>query len=242
MFRCLALAFLALMFQACEEDADNDAPTFTVHSPVDGATVNISEGIPLHIVFNDNDELVQYKLVLDGIDSLNGIAADSMPRIVRIDECSGQEFTLDGYFPLPDSAFNGFYTLTITCADNGGNQAIADTLRLRLVNPLDSVPPVFSITQSPNDTLTFGEGFTIEGQVTDETSLNLVTVRLGPVEGDGKLTQDYSTIENNTVLLDGNIPWFNIDSTWATGQYVLYLTAWDNYNGVDHSTFFYVNY
>lgn len=234
-----------LLIVSCDEAIDAERPVVSILSPLDGATASTADGIQISASITDNGELLQYKIVVSGIDSLNGIAKDSTLRMVIIGGLSGSQFDFNETINLPDSTFNGFYNVIFTCLDNEGNQASSDTISLRIVNDLDSVPPVFNIGGLPAlaDTLRLGQGFTLSGGITDETSLNSVTLRIK--SDDGTYTVyvfDFTVILDNTVNLEGNGGYFLVDTNWAEGPYTAYFTAWDSLNGVDHSIPFYVKF
>lgn len=234
----LALSAL-LLVSACDDGFDTERPLAVIQSPVSGQTVNTAEGIPLQVLFTDNGNLLQYKMRLEGIDSLNGIAKDTMLRMVYIGGLSGSSLLFDEHIPLPDSTFNGHYRIIVTCIDDDGNESYPDTASVRIANVLDSIPPVIILGGLPEDTLRFGQGFTLSGIVSDETSLNRFTFRMANTDGSFTRFEHQATaFGDNSQVLDGFGGWFQVDSAWTEGTYSVYITAWDSYSGVSHTSYF----
>jgi len=241
----LVMFMLTLSMVSCDDGFDMQRPTVAIQSPVAWQTVNTADGIPLKALFTDNGNLLQYRMVLEGIDSLNGIARDTTLRRVIINGISGSVFELDERILLPDSIFNGYYRIILSCIDDDGNESYPDSVPVRVVNVLDSVPPAFSIEGIPaaQDTLRLGMGFVLGGTITDETSLNFASVRIASVDGPFVLHDfKFANIINNTVDFSSIGWWFPVDTTWAEGRYRAYFTAWDNHNGADHELFFEVRH
>lgn len=241
----LAILLLALLAGAgCNEEIDLERPTATILSPSNGATITTAQGIVLSALFEDNGELLQYKVLLEGIDSLNGIMKDTTLRWIRIEGLSGASFNLNEIIALPDSTFNGFYRLLLSCIDSEGNQAYNDTVVVRVVNSLDSIAPVITVNGPVvGDTLGIGQGFWLGGMVTDEAALNRVTVFVGRINRSQAIVAvNLEPIVNNAVNLDALGWYFSIDSTWTKGAYEVYFTAWDNHSGASFSIPFHVNY
>jgi hypothetical protein len=244
LFRSVLLVIAFGVMVGCEEEQDTERPTASLLTPLNGATVATDQGIIFRALFEDNGQLLQYKVLLEGIDSLNGIAKDTAIRWIEIGGLSGAAYELNDTIALPASMFNGHYRLLVTCVDSDGNQAYNDTIAIRVVNVADTIVPVFSVSgPTVGDTLGIGEGFPLLGQITDETSLNYVTVFIGRTNR--SLTKhefDFPIVLDNTVNLN-DIGWyFPIDSTWTKGAYEVYITAWDDHNGVEFSIPFHINY
>jgi len=237
------LLMLVMLWTACSDGFDLERPTAELISPTNGMTVTTGQGLQLVAKFTDNGNLLQYKIRLEGIDSLNRVAKDTTLRLVFIEGISGSEFLLNQNISLPDSTFGGFYRIILTCIDDDGNESYPDTASVRIVNSLDSVPPVFLIEgiPGPTDTLRVGMGFVLGGNVIDETSLNLVYVKIGNVNGSFTvLNFNFLFIPDNNLDLTAIGLWFPVDTTWTAGTYSAYFSAWDNHNGVDTTFFFQV--
>jgi len=237
------LLVVALFWSACSDGFDMERPTTELISPASGQTVNTGQGIQLLVKFTDNGNLLQYKMRLEGIDSLNGIARVKTYRLVFIEGISGSEFLLEQNIPLPNSTFNGYYRIILSCIDDDGNESYPDTAVVRIVNILDSVPPVFEIEgiPGPHDTLKIGMGIALGGRISDETSLDSASVKIANTNGSFKLHYfNFLSITDNAVDLTGIGWWFPVDSTWTPGTYSAYFTAWDNYSGVDTTFLFQV--
>jgi len=241
----LAIVLLAVLVGVgCNEEKDLERPTATILFPTNGATITTAEGIVLSALFEDNGELLQYKVMLEGIDSLNGIMKDTTLRWIRINGLSGSSFSLNETIALPDSTFNGAYRLILSCIDSEGNQAYNDTIAVRVVNSLDSIAPVINVAGPVvGDTLGLGQGFSISGLISDETLLNYASIYIGRTNR----TQTYVNIRfepiyDNAVNFDA-LGWsVTIDSNWTKGAYEMYLVAWDHHSGVSRSIPFHVNY
>jgi len=239
----LLLLVVALFWTACSDGFDLERPTTELISPVNGQTVNTGQGIQLLVKFTDNGNLLQYKMRLEGIDSLNRITKDTTYRLVFIEGISGSEYMLEHNITLPYSTFNGYYRIIVSCIDDDGNESYPDTASVRIVNVLDSIPPVFDIQgiPGPGDTLKLGMGIALSGRISDETSLNLVTVKIANTNGSfTRHDFKFPSITDNNVDLTGIGWWFPVDTNWTPGTYSAYFTAWDNYSGVDTTFLFQV--
>jgi len=245
--RYLLLApIIVLLLSACKPAVvDEELPTAQIESPANGNTVYTAEGIRVVATLKDNTGLLQYKLTISGIDSLNDISADSVfEKIIveGIDEINS--LFLDYTIPLPENAYNGRCKLTLTCLDIEGNESIMDTTMFEIKNSIDSDPPVISVTGPiQGDTLKIGSGFLTLGKVIDTQLLVYSEIFIG--RSDFSDTIRFTTfpwISNNLVDYDAFSWWTQVDSTWSQGDYHIYLTAWDNYSGVSHSIPFHVSY
>ncbi len=226
---------------------DSERPVVSIESPQNGDVVTTDNGIPLRAVLTDNTGLLQYKIVISGIDSLNGIGADSTFSTILIDGIPGKpkSFIIDHTIALDENTFNGFYQLTLTCVDVEGNEALRDTVLFQISNSIDSQPPVIDVNSMVlPDTLRFGEGFVLSGTVSDESALIFSDIFIGRTNfSDTVRYTDFPWISNNLVDYTNEFTWWHqVDSTWSQGAYHIYYTAWDNYSGVSHAIPFYVKY
>ncbi len=236
------MVFLAL---GCEQVADVEKPEVVIESPNSGEIVTTDSDLRLAATLTDNTGLLQYKIVISGIDSLNDVGADSTFSIMYIEGVPDkvQTFYLDKLIELDDATYNGQYQLTISCVDIEGNEALRDTVLFQINNSIDSEPPVIDAGGPTADTLFFGNGFSQNGIISDSQSLIYATVYIGKVDGSDTLhTFDYPVIQNNEINFDSGQAYWQVDSTWNQGQYHVYYTAWDNYSGVSKSIPFYVKY
>ncbi|MCF8460354.1 MAG: DUF4625 domain-containing protein [Flavobacteriales bacterium] len=239
--------FLAILVGGCSKIDDTEKPIVIINSPLAGDAITTNSGLHLMATLTDNTGLLQYKIVITGIDSLNDVAADSTFSITLINGISEkpEEFILDYVVSLNESTFNGHYQLTLSCVDVEGNEALRDTVLFQIKNSTDNVPPVIDVASLViNDTLGFGMGFALSGMVTDERSLIYSDIFIGRSNfSDTIRYTDFPWISNNTVDYTTNFSWFHqVDSTWSQGTYHVYYTAWDNYSGVSHTIPFYVKY
>ncbi len=234
-------ALLLISVASCSDGFDLERPVTEILSPVNGQTVSTESGVPLSVRFTDNGNLLQYKIRIEGIDSLNDIARDTVLRLVVIDGISGSEQLLNRSVALPANTFNGYYRIILSSIDDDGNESYPDTASVRIVNSLDSVAPIIDVGGFPLDTLRTGQGFTLAGSVTDETSLNYVTLRIGNVTGSfTKINFQFPNIIDNTVDLNGFGGYLMVDSTWTDGTYSIEVNAWDNFSGVSSTSYFQV--
>lgn len=238
-------ALLAALFIGCQEDADIEKPTVAIEMPSADQLITTDEGLRLVATLADNEALLQYKIILSGIDSLNDVGADSTLSLIYIAGIPNKErtFYLDQLLQLPSSTFNGHYQLTLACIDAEGNESLRDTVLFRIQNSIDSEPPTFNVSGiNSGDTLGFGQGFSPAGAITDSQSLIFASIYVGRTNGSFALVEfEFPNVVDNTVSID-NIWYFQVDSTWSKGDYHMYFTAWDNYSGVSHSIPFHVNY
>lgn len=234
---------LVMLWMACSDGFDVERPTAELISPANGMTVTTGEGLQLVARFTDNGNLLQYKIRLEGIDSLNRITKDTTLRLVFIEGVSGSDFLLNQNISLPDSTFGGFYRIILTCIDDDGNESYPDTASVRIVNSLDSIPPLFVIEgiPGPSDTLRVGMGIALGGSISDETSLNFASVKIANTNGSfTRHSFEFPSVTDNNVDLTEIGWWFPVDTTWTPGTYSAYFTAWDNHNGVDTTFLFQV--
>jgi hypothetical protein len=241
----LLAAALAILLIGCREEADVERPTALIESPLAGGLVTTDEGLRLVATLADNQGLLQYKVTISGIDSLNDVGADSTVSLIYIEGVPNKEKTiyLDQIIELSPNTFNGQYQMTLACIDMDGNESLRDTVLFEIKNSIDSDPPMFSITGiDTGDTLYFGDGFSPGGMITDSQSLIFASIYVGSTDGSHILTEfEFPFVTDNRVVFN-DIWFFQVDSSWSQGAYHMYFTAWDNYSGVSHSIPFHVKY
>ncbi|MBI1286089.1 MAG: DUF4625 domain-containing protein [Flavobacteriales bacterium] len=247
-FRMKRWFFLVVLIPfaiGCNTTDDTEKPTVVVYSPQEDGAVYTNDGLRVRADLSDNTGVLQYKITLNGIDSLNDIAADSTYSITYIDAIPGKptDYNYDQTLDLPASTFNGHYQFTMACVDVEGNESIRDTVLFEIKNSADSVPPTFNVTgPTPYDTLGYGQGFLLGGIITDAEELTYSELFVGTVNfSDTMIYVPYPVIVDNAITYDGTW-WVPIDSTWTQGSYHVYYTAWDKYSGVSYSIPFYVKY
>jgi hypothetical protein len=245
MKQALHLLLFCFLISACQEIDDNENPEVTIESPLEGEIVTTDSNLRLVATLTDNTGLIQYKITINGIDSLNGIGVDSTLSVIYIDGVPDkvETFYLDQLIELDDTTFNGHYELTLSTVDVEGNESLRDTVLFQIKNSIDSESPVISAGGPTTDTLFFGNGFSPNGVITDSQSLIYATVYIGKVNGSDTLHSfEFPVIQNNEVSFDSGQAFWQVDSTWVQGEYHIYYTAWDNYSGVSKSIPFYVKY
>jgi len=240
---------LSILAVGCIELDDKDKPVVLIDSPLDGDVITTDAGLRLLATLTDNTGLLQYKIVITGIDSLNDVGADSTFSITLIHGISDkpETFLLDYLIALDDTTFNGHYQLTLSCVDVEGNEAVRDTVLFRIKNSIDHEPPIITVSvdgMNAGDTLTFGQIISPRGFITDSQSLIYADIFIGRANfSDTVRYNAFTWIENNNIDFTNNYLWWhNVDSTWSQGAYHIYYTAWDNYSGVSHTIPFYVKY
>lgn len=247
MRKLLPIVGLLLAFASCQQADDFEKPTIEIDSPKTDDVVLTDDGLRVVATLSDNTGLLQYKIEVVGIDSLNDVGADSTYSIIYIDAVPGEgkALYLDHTIELPSNTFNGKYQMIMTCVDVEGNQALRDTVLFEIRNNADYEPPVFNLISavSAGDTIGYGFGFGVDGTVSDSQSLIYSDIYVGNVSGSKVLLeQEFPYILDNTVDFSTIEWWFQVDSTWTPGQYHIYVTAWDNYSGVSQDIPFYVKY
>lgn len=231
---------------ACQESSDFEKPIAVIESPETSETVTTDDNLRLVATLTDNTGLLQFKLTINGVDSLNDVGADSTFSYIYVDGVpdKAKAWYLDEIIELADSTFNGYYEVRLSCIDIEGNESLKDTVVFKIRNSIDSEPPQFNVTgPTPSDTLTIGQGFSIAGATTDSQSLIYSDIYVGRTNGsDTILYFEFPNPIDNTIDYN-SIGWFfPVDSTWSKGAYRMYITAWDNYSGVSHEIPFYVSY
>jgi hypothetical protein len=238
--------FLLLLGVSCKEIVDTELPIAVIDDPTENEAVFTDNDLRIVATLTDNTGLLQYKLTIDGIDSLNGIAADSTLSMIFVDAIPNEEkaFYLDQTIELDDNTFNGNFQMVLSSLDVEGNESIKDTVRFEIVNSLDPDPPVFNVTgPTSGDTLEIGSGFLVLGNVSDAQHLNYSEIFIGPTDfSDTIRFTTFPWITNNMVNYDDFTWWHQVDSTWSQGSYHVYYTAWDNVSGTSHTIPFYVSY
>jgi hypothetical protein len=237
---------IAAIFSSCNQTTDTENPTVQIESPAEGQVVSTNDDLRLVATLSDDTGLLQYKLTINGIDSLNDVASDSTLHFIYVEGVLNETkaIYLDETIVLVDSTFNGHYYATLTAIDIEGNESVRDTVKFKIRNSIDSEIPVFNVGGPvAGDTLTFGEGFSVTGSVTDSQSLIYADIYVGRTDLSFELLSfGFADVQNNIVDY-GNVGWFfQVDSTWSQGAYHMYFTAWDNYSGVSHEIPFYVSY
>ena len=247
MNRIRPFAFVILLgLNACQQTTDIERPEVVIENPTSGGSVTTNDDLRLVATLTDNNGLLQYKLTINGIDSLNDVGADSTFSLIYVGGIpdKAKAWYLDELIELSDTTFNGYYEARLTCVDIEGNQALQDTVLFRIVNSIDSQPPQFNVTgPAVSDTLGFGQGFSIAGSTTDSQSLIYSDIYVGRTNDSDTIL--YFAFRNpiDNAIDYNSIGWyFQVDSTWNQGAYHLYITSWDNYSGVSHEIPFYVFY
>lgn len=244
--KSLFFLLAAVAFTACNEVIDTERPTIEIDLPQGGDAVYTNDGLRIVATLTDDTGLLQYKVVLNGIDSLNDVGADSTISFIMVEGVPNNEkaIYLDETFALGDTTFNGSYQLTMACIDVEGNESIRDTVNFTIRNSNDSEPPQFNVLgPTPNDTLNYGNGFSILGSTTDSQLLMYSTIYVGTKSGsDTILYFRFTNIENNIVDFSSIGWYFQVDSSWAQGAYHMYTTSWDDYSGVSNEIPFHVSY
>lgn len=235
-----------MLFVACQEEKDLEIPAVRIDLPGSGDVVTTGDGLRLVATLTDNNGLLQYKLTINGIDSVNGVAADSTISMVYVEGIpdENRSYFIDEVIPLADSTFNGYYQATLECIDVEGNLSLRDTVNFFIRNSIDSEPPVFNVIGPVSgDTLTIGEGFSITGSTSDSQSLIYSDIYVGTTDGvNAVLEFEFGNIVDNTVDYN-SIGWYlPVDSTWVEGSYHMFITSWDNYSGVSYEVPFYVSH
>lgn len=236
---------VATVFVGCNVETDNERPTVEIENPTNGGVVTTNDDLRLVATILDNTGLLQYKLTIAGIDSLNDVGADSTFSLIHVESITNgtSGIFLDELVSLDDDVFNGEYFATLTAIDIEGNEALRDTVKFKIENSNDSEPPVFNVGGvTAGDTLNFGEGVGVTGEVTDP-SLIYADIYVGRTDGSFELVSfGFGGVQDNTVNYGGVGWYFEVDSTWSQGAYHMYFTAWDNYSGVSHEIPFHVSY
>ena len=237
---------IVTIFTSCKKEIDTDNPVASIDNPVFGEAIYTNDGLRLVATLTDNTGLLQYKLTLNGIDSLNDVGADSTISMIFVEGVPDENkaFYIDEVISLNDSTFNGHYQMTLACIDIEGNESLRDTVNFEIRNSNDYQPPELVVSgPSVGDTLGFGQGFWVGGKISDSQHLIFTDIYIGRTDGSHTVLEfGFSNINENMVDLGAIGWWFAVDSTWANGDYHIYCTAWDNYSGVSASVPFYVSY
>ena len=235
-------------FSACQKVDDTERPVASINSPIDGAIVQTQDGLLLQASLVDNTGLLQFKIVVSGVDSSNDISADSTYATTFIDALPKEtSHFLEHLVELPDTTFNGFYYAVLSCLDVEGNESIKDTVRFQVINSIDSEPAQFNVSGPVElDTMSLGQGFSIQGTTTDSRSLVFSDMYVGKIgatsSSDTILYFKFTEPVDNTIDYN-SIGWFvQVDSSWNQGAYHMYVTGWDNYSGASYEVPFYVFY
>lgn len=244
--RHLFFVLIALASASCNEVVDTERPTILIDLPTQDDIVTTNDGLRIVASLTDDTGLLQYKLTLDGVDAENGIGSDSTSAFIIVDGIPNNEKALyiDEAFPLSDTTFNGRYQLVLACIDVEGNESLNDTVQFTIKNSIDSDPPQFNVDPAGlQDTMNFGNGFSILGSTTDAQNLIYSDIYVGPVGGgDTILYFGFENIQNNSVEYTP-IQWFLVvDSSWTQGDYHLNITSWDDYSGASIEFPFHVSY
>ncbi len=246
MSRFSFFVLFVILASSCEKVTDTELPVAIIDNPSENASIFTDDNLRVVASLSDNTGLLQYKLTINGIDSLNDLAIDSTLSMILIDAIHDEEkaFYLDQTIDLDDNTFNGHFQMVLSTLDVEGNESIKDTVRFEIVNSTDSEPPVFNVTgPTAGDTLGIGNGFLTLGNVSDDQNLTYSEIFIGPTDfSDTIRFVTFPWISDNMVNYDDFTWWHSVDSTWSQGAYHIYFTAWDDVSGVSHSIPFYVSY
>ncbi len=185
-FWVIALAS-GLLVSGCDKDRDDDLTPPEIHfvktvpeitsaeiceAPSD-LVLRIAAGgaVELTVRFTDDTELGSAKFDLHNNFDCHG-HKNTIWNVIEIIDLSGTEQTVTKTFQSPDDVRPGLYHLGVQVLDAAGQEAPERFFDLLVVDSADTVPPVISLhSPSEGGTYSKGETLTIEGLLTDETSL-----------------------------------------------------------------------
>lgn len=242
-FACMSIRPVILLFAvaaafvSCTNNVDQDGPVTMIEVPMDTDTIISSEGIRLVASLEDEELITQYRVELTGVDSLNGLAADTATNWINVYEASQGQFYIDETFDLPEEQFNGHYTLSLHALDAAGNQSDGDTVSFYIRNPLDLQEISFADTMVFDTIEEFRGGVGINIDILDD-KLTYAEMWVSSVDGQTEIAYrewldvNYFWININT--------WFTWDNAWVEGEYTTRIVAWDQYGYKEYTNSFYI--
>lgn len=195
------LLFVSLLFESCTTETDIEVPQLDFKNldiEIGKMTVcgeEVSNGLTLiggkkfrfQVTCRDNDALSQFKLDIHNNFDCHGhgsvlVPAFPSPSVENLTEdmnkqtifpLSGKDTTFVISVDIPENVTSGNYHVGFQLIDISGNAAESIFLDARILNPLDTVPPVIHIYNSANipRNMLRGDTLTISGYVTDNKPL-----------------------------------------------------------------------
>jgi hypothetical protein len=172
MIRKAGFFLFFLVFAACERVSDDEVdPEFT-SLELNETTISPGESLLITVSGRDNEELGQVRA------RIREAFAKSFEfwEIAEVRDLSGNTFTTEFSFTVPDSALAGLYEVSVQIADERGNGSVDSTLQF-IVHQAGEEPSIENFDTNPpldenevlrinaQDTLTFA------GTVTDPDTL-----------------------------------------------------------------------
>ncbi len=192
LFRLLAFFVFVSMVFSCKKESppsvleDTRSPEIFFSSPVlvpFGSATNISNGtyLPIDIRFEDDVELSDYQIrifIMREFPYLKTEFDSWSPTFVGFLSGMADGFNTPLY--VADDPIAGYYEFEVTVRDKAGKSTMLSTY-FYLQNQSDTVPPVITISNPDplnRTTHNLGSGINIIGNVSDNITLDDVTVRI----------------------------------------------------------------
>ncbi len=183
------------------------------------------EALTFDVIFKDDVSLSQYKVDIHNNFDCHGHGGGSAPTVstpsvsnqttdwtvLDIQDISGESSPVIQTLQVPENVTAGNYHFLIQVIDAAGNDSpFTNAHSLKIINPLDNVPPQIHIQQpaSPNFSMKKGEGIRFTGQVIDNRSLS--------DGGNGLLYLSYTDLSSGNTFTTNQVFPFdeNIDTTF----------------------------
>lgn len=274
----LSLLSLLFIFSACNKDVDVTRPIISIEkiqSPTiafdvcgqresDVIELMGGEHLNMTVLFEDNEQLSQYKLDIHQNFDCHGHGSGTFPnitlpdimgstedwKVLEIVELSGKTQRIEISLEVPINVTAGNYHFTIQALDLLGNEAEnIQIFSVCVLNPHDTIAPVITVHQPTLQTVQIkrGEILHFSGNVTDDQPLEqggqgVVFLSYSNTSGSNSFSTDaYKVFESNTGnSVDFELS-YEIPTFLTTGNYLFYLIATDGVRNVSDTKIFNVD-
>lgn len=185
-----ALAFITLALSSCRpEPVDEAPPTMllssfdpfpqpdTICGELENWVFHVQGGdtLKLDALFTDNEGLSQYKLDIHQNFDCHGHKDNTQDwTLLEIVDLEGPAASFKLALPVPANVTAGAYHFQIQVLDASGNEDEEQAIfSIKVLNPLDTLPPALQLTNPAQTELTVskGESVLFSGQLSDSGSL-----------------------------------------------------------------------
>lgn len=231
------LIIIIMAVFGCKENSDDVDPITIIEEPNAGDTVFVDQGLRIIASLEDNDLLSQYRIKLIGIDSLNGLAVDTLSDRIEVYDSEPGQFYLDQTISFEPEQFNGHFSLMLHALDQAGNRSEGDTVNFYLKNPLDLETITFKDTVAFDTIEEFRGGVGVNVDVLDD-KITYVKMTVSSNVG-STVIAELEWLDVGYHWVDIN-EWFAWDAAWPQGNYTTSIVAWDEYGYREYTNTFYI--
>ncbi len=253
----LFLSLLAGILSSCQPDTDLEMPNITIlrslptpapdticgqEEPVVYRLIS-GDTLELDLLFEDNEELSQFKLDIHANFDCHGharMASNTQDwTVLLLEDLSGASMAHSVRLALPENPTSGTYHFQMQVVDRAGNsEAAAYVYSIIVHNTDDLQAPQISLSvpeEGSSMDLNRGDVLSVRGMLTDNRPLGMggnATVKLSYVR---LATGNINTALELQLPSDAGTEYpieidYSIPGTWIPGPYLFRLQGWDGVN------------